>query len=147
MKPERLLVVIVAGIVVLAAIAGVVAALRPVGDFEPGTPEATVQDYIQAVMDGDTESAAGLFASGSSCDADDIDRDRTDQPARVGLRSTDVEDGTAQVEVEIVFSSAGGPFDTYEYSQEETFELVREGDRWLITDEPWPMFFCRQGQS
>lgn len=146
MKPERILILVVGGIVLLAGVAAVVAAVRPVSEFEPGTPEATVQDYLRAVLEGDEESAASFFASGSDCAAEDIDRDRSDAPARVALQTTDAENGAARVRVEIVFASDGGPFDTYEYSQEETFELVREGDGWLITDEPWPMFFCRGGQ-
>lgn len=145
MKSERVLFVVVAGIAVLVVVAGAVAALRPATEFDPGTPEAAVQGYLQAVLDGDEEEAEGFLASGSGCDAEDIERARTDESARVVLRDSEVEDGTAQVEVEIVFSSTGDPFDTYEYSEDRAFELVDEDGEWRLTDEPWPVFSCPEG--
>lgn len=144
MKPERILILVVGGIVALAVIAAVVAALRPVAEFAEGTPEATVQEYIRAVLDGDGAAAATLFAGDSPCSADDIERDLPADPARVVLQSSETDGARATVRVEIVSSSDGGPFETYEYSQEERFRLVEEGGRWLITEEPWPMFFCRE---
>lgn len=147
MKPERVLLYVVGGIVLLAVTAGVVAALRPAPEFEPGTPEAAVQGYVQAVFERDGPAAETFLASDSRCDVDDIERGLTDESARVVLRDSEVEDGTARVRVEFVYSSADGPFDAYEYSQERTFRLVREGEEWRLTGEPWPAFPCREGDE
>lgn len=143
MKPERVLLLLVAGIVVLAVVAGVVSALRPVSEFELGTPEATVQAFLQAVFEGDEEAAEGYLAAASGCDASDIERARTDNSSRVVLRESDIEDRSARVTVEIVSSSDDGPFDVDEYSQRRTYDLVRESGEWRLSDAPWPLFSCR----
>lgn len=147
MRPEKVLLYVVGGIVLLAVIAGVAAGLRPENRFEPGTPEAAVQGYLQAIFDGDPTAAAAFVASGSHCDAADLERAMIDRSARVVLRDSDMENGTARVHVEMVFSSPGGPFDTYEYSQDHTFHLEREGPDWRITGEPWPAFACPEGDQ
>lgn len=143
MKPERVLLLLVAGIVVLAVVAGVVSALRPVSEFEPGTPEATVQAFLQAVFEGDEETAESYLASDSRCDASDIERARADDSSRVVLRESDIEDGRARVTVEIVSSRDGGPFDVDEYSRRRTFDLVQESGEWRLEEAPWPLFSCR----
>lgn len=143
MKPERVLLIVVGGIVVLAVVAGVVAALRPVEDFEPGTPEASVQGFLRAVFEGDEEAAEGYLATDSECSASDVEEARTTGSARVVLRESDTENGTAHVSVEIVSSSRGGPFEVDEYSRNRTFDLVQEGDEWRLDRVPWPLFSCR----
>lgn len=143
MKPERVLLLLVAGIVVLAVVAGVVSALRPVSEFESGTPEATVQAFLQAVFEGDEEAAEGHLATDSRCDASDVESARTDESSRVVLRESDIEDGAARVTVEIVSSSDNGPFVVEEYSRQRTFDLVQESGEWRLEDVPWPLFSCR----
>lgn len=137
---------VVGGIVLLALVAGVVAALQPEGEFEPGTPEAAVQGYIRAVVDGDEEEAAGYLASDSPCDAADLDAFPIRSADRVVLVGSEVEGDSARVEVNFSFTS-DGPFDTYEYTEERPFELVREAGEWRITGEPWPVYSCPQGRQ
>lgn len=146
MKPEKVLLYVVGGILLVAVAAGVVSALRPAPEFEPGTPEAAVQGYLQAVFEREETEAEAFLASDSRCGADDIERAMTEESARVVLRDSEVGDGTARVRVEIVHSSAGGPFETYEYTQERTFRLVREDEEWRLTGEPWPVFSCPEEQ-
>lgn len=143
MKPEKVLLYVVGGILLFAVVGGTVAALRPPPEFESGTPEAVVQGYLQAVFEGDAAAAEAYLSDSSACHAADIERALGEESARVVLRDTRVEDAKAQVRVEMVFSS-GGPFDTYEYSQNRTFFLGREGDDWKITGQPWPVFSCEE---
>lgn len=143
MKPERVLFIIVGGIVVLAVVAGVVAALRPVEDFEAGTPEASVQGFLRAVIEGEEAAAERYLATDSECSASDVEEARTADSARVVLRESETENGTARVSVEIVSSSSGGPFEADEYSRNRTFDLVQEGGEWRLEDVPWPLFSCR----
>lgn len=142
-KPDRVLAVVIGAVVLVAVVAGIVAATRPSNEFQPGTPEAAVQGFVQGLIDGDASEAAGFFASGSDCDVGDIERASGLDPARVLLQNADIEDGTARVTVEVVTGPGGGPFDLDEYRQSHTYDLVQEGDEWRITNEPWPLFSCR----
>lgn len=141
MKPERILAIVVAAIVVIASVAAVVASQRDEPTYDPATPEGVVQSYLRAVIDGDEDEALAHLDPTAGCDWDDADTFGIDV-SRAVLLASDVEGDEARVEVELVFEAGGGPFDPYEYSQEETFRLVQGEAGWLITDEPWPFFFC-----
>lgn len=135
--------IVIGAVVLVAVVAGIVAATRPSNEFRPGTPEATVQRFVQALIDGDVSEAADFFSSGSDCDVDDVERARGLDPARVLLQNTEIDNGTARVTVEVVTGPGGGPFDLEEYSQSHTYDLMQERDEWRITNEPWPLFSCR----
>lgn len=142
-KPERVLAVVIGVVVLVAVVAGIVAATRPSNEFQPGTPEAAVQGFVQALIDGDASEAADFLASASDCDVGDVERARGLDPARVLLQNAETENGTVRVTVDVVTGSGGGPFDLEEYSQSHTYVLVQEGEEWRITNEPWPLFSCR----
>jgi hypothetical protein len=101
-----------------------------------------VQAYLQAVFDGDDRSAAAYLSATSGCDADDFREAYVAESARVILQDSRIEGDEATVEVEIVFSEAGGPFDTYEWSEGQSFDLVREADGWILIGRPWPLYYC-----
>lgn len=132
-------------VAVLAILAAVVASGRSVPTYDASTPEGTVQAYLQAVFDGDDQSAASYLSVTSRCDADDFREAFVAESARVVLRDSRIEDDEATVEVEIVFSDGGGPFDTYEWSEDQSFDLVREDDSWMLTGRPWPLYYCQGG--
>lgn len=137
---------IVLGVVaVLAIVAAVVASGRSVPTYDAGTPEGTVQGYLQAVFDGDDQSAASYLSTTSGCDVDDFREAYVGESARVVLRDSRIDGDEAAVEVEIVFSDAGGPFDTYEWSEDQSFDLVREDDSWRLIGQPWPLYYCQGG--
>lgn len=142
-SPNRVLVVILGTVGVLVVVAVVAIALRPPATFDPATPEGAVQGYLEAVFDEDESTAVGYLEPKSPCDERDISDASVDNSARVVLVDTEVDGDTARVEVEVTFSRGQGPFDSYEYSQNESFDLVDSGNRWLLTGEPWPVHFCR----
>lgn len=146
-RPDRVLGVVIGAVVLVAVVAGVVAATRPSHEFQAGTPEAAVQGLVQALIEGDAPEASRFFASGSDCDVDDVERARDIDPSRVVLQNTEIEDRTARVTVEVVTGLDGGPFDVEEYSQSHTYHLVEEGDGWRVTNEPWPLFSCRGAEG
>ena len=145
MRPNRVLAVVVGGIALVALVAAVLAATRSEPEFDPATPEGTVQGYLQAVFDEDEDEALSYLAADTACDRDDFRGVVTSESARVVLRGAEVDGEVATVEVEIAYTGGQGPFDTYEWSEEQTFELEREGDRWVLIGEPWPLYFCREG--
>lgn len=149
---SRVLWVLIGITVVLVIVAIIVVTTRgdTTTDFEPGTPEHTVQQFVQAVLDGDTEQADALVS------ADDKDTWRTDDcgiaptdgdaDARVVLIDTDVTGDDAIVYVLVSelrgFTFIGPDQSTYR----EQFTLIRDGDGWLITVVPWPFFGCGYGE-
>lgn len=144
-RPNRVLAIVVGGIALVALVAAVLAATRSEPEFDPATPEGTVQGYLQAVFDEDEDEALSYLAVDTACDRDDFRGVVTSESARVVLRGAEVDGDVATVEVEIAYTGGQGPFDTYEWSEDQTFELEREGDSWVLVGEPWPLYFCREG--
>jgi hypothetical protein len=147
MKPERVLALVVAVIVLVAIAAAVVVALRPEPDYEPSTPEGAVQRFLEAVLDDDFASAATYLDPAGACDEQDLIRAGRFDVARVVLEDVREREDTAQLDVTIVRGGGGGPFDAYEYEEHHTYQLVRSDGGWLLTGEPWPLYFCSEGRG
>lgn len=144
-KPNRILAIVVGCIALVTIVAAVVGANRSEPTFDPATPEGTVQGYLQAVFAGDDETAVSYLASDTECDTDDLRRAMRNESARVVLRGVEIVGDEAEVEVDVTYTSQGGPFDAYEWTENQSFDLVREGERWALEGEPWPLYFCRRG--
>jgi hypothetical protein len=144
-RPNRVLAIVVGSIALLALVAAVLAATRPEPEFDPATPEGTVQGYLRAVFEEDEDQALTYLAADTECDRNDFRGVIPSDSARVVLLSAAVDGDEATVTVEIFYAGGNDPFDTYEWSEEQAFELDREGDRWVLVDEPWPLYFCREG--
>ncbi|HEU5144673.1 MAG TPA: hypothetical protein VFT81_05805 [Dermatophilaceae bacterium] len=142
-RANRILAIALAAIVVLAVVAAVISGTRSAPEVEPGSPEATVQGYVDAALAGRYDEAARLLEPGSDCDAADLEQltGMGMHAARVVLVDSAVEGSTATVQVDLVYAS-GGPFDTSEYTERHTYRLVRSGGGWLLTGVPWPLFEC-----
>ena len=142
-RASRILAVALAAIVVLAVVAAVLAANRPGFTVDPASPEATVQAFIRAAVDGRSREAAALLAPGSDCDATHVARQVPTGPTpRVALVRTKTDGDTATVEVRIVHSDASGPLDSTEYTEQFTYQLVRSAGAWRLTGVPWPLYEC-----
>jgi hypothetical protein len=144
-RPNRVLAIVVGSIALVALVAAVLAATRSEPEFDPATPEGTVQGYLRAVFQEDEDQALTYLAADTECDRNDFQGVFTSDSARVVLRSVETEGAEASVEVEIAYTGGQGPFDTYEWSEDQAFELERVGDRWVLVGEPWPLYFCREG--
>lgn len=141
MKPNRILAIALGCVAVLALVAWVVDANRRVPEYDPASPEGTVQAYLEAVLSGDADAAFAYLAEDTRCVAEDFRGALADDSLRVVLRDVEIEGERAEVAVEISFTG-GGPFDAYEWSEHQRFFLVREENRWAIAEVPWPLFFC-----
>lgn len=135
------LAVAVGVLLLVAVVAAVLAATRPGPQLAEGSPEAAVRDYVAAVVDGDRGVAAGLLDPQGRCGEDDLSHYGTDSSGRIVLRETEVDGDEAEVHVDIVHDGEG-PFGAGEWRDELRFDLRRDGDRWVITGEPWPMYGC-----
>ena len=128
----------------LVAITVILLVVRSPAEFEPGTPEAVVQDYLQAVLDGDTSTALELLAADSDCSRDDFIRFR-DEATNVRITLTDTTDlgDEALVDVRIRYDDVGLD-ELSSYDLDESFTLLAEDGDWRITGAPWPLFFCER---
>ncbi len=131
---------VVVGLLVVVTV-GVLAFRQPLALTE-GTPEATVQAYVQAVIDGDEDAAVALLHADLECDARHLGDAHIGDDVRVTLHETEVDDATAEIEVVVTTVSGNGPFDVYEYDERYRFELVRQDGQWVITHRPWPYAAC-----
>jgi hypothetical protein len=146
-RANRILAIALGAIVVLAVVAAVISANRPTAELEPGSPEATVQAYVGAALDGKVDEAARWLDPSGDCDVDDLTHTSSSGTPTVRVVLVDSategsgEGSTATVQVELVYSS-GGPFDTSEFSDKHTYHLKRSGSTWVLTGVPWPLFGC-----
>lgn len=140
-RPNRVLAILVAGIVALAVLATVVTALRPGQEYAEDTPEGTVQAFLRDTFARDYEAAAARLSRDSPCGVADLERHPATEPSRVVLERTTLSGQEATVRVQVVRTQSG-PLGGSESSRTETISLVTEDGQWRISDTPWPLFGC-----
>jgi len=134
------------GLLAIAVATAALLAVRSPASFEPDSPEAAVQGYLQAVLAGDNRAATEFLSQESACSRDDFRfRDRA-LNVRVTLLRTDETPDEAIVDVRIRFDETS--LDALSsYDIDETFTLVPEAGEWRIAGAPWPLFFCDEPAS
>jgi hypothetical protein len=132
---------IIGALVGVLIVVAVVLVLQPPDEFDAGTPEATVQGYFQAVIDGNRAEAASLMTPDlvERCGAELVQiRDAPDS-FRVVIVETESGDDRSFVNVEITEGAGSGLFgDSYTF--DEAIVVERVGDDWLIAEAPWPIY-------
>lgn len=132
---------IIGAVVVAAVVVALVLALQPPKELDPGTPEATVQSYLQAVIDEDQAEAVHLLTPDlvKRCGADLGQFRHSPDSFRAVIVDTGSYDNRMAVNVEITEGAGSGLFgDSYTF--EETLILEQVGDDWLIAEAPWPIY-------
>ena len=109
--------------------------------LDNGTPEATVQSYLQALNDGRSEDAAALFASKSSCTVEDIDRAYIDKNAQVSLDKTVMTNSTSAI-VYVSIQRNDAPLIADPYTESQDYRLTKEDGIWKLSGIPWPLYDC-----
>ena len=140
-RPNRILLLVLAAVALVATVAGVLAAHRSGTSYDPATPEGTVAAYLAAVIDGDHEQSARFLVAGSPCSVADLDHVDLAAGVRVALRGVQVTGDSAWVDVDVA-TPTGDLFGGSETFERHTFRLIRPGGAWLLTGEPWPMSGC-----
>lgn len=120
---------------VLLLIALVAGLGRDVTSLDATTPEGTVQQYLQALLQDDRFKADALVSEDSEdrCLGDEVDWVLDD--ARVALGAVEVEGSHATVEVvttEISEGALGGP------RYDSAFDLMLIDGDWRIAAADWP---------
>lgn len=144
-KPDRPLFVAGLTVVVLVLVAIVVIVFRPEPvEYDPATPEGTVQTYVRAVLDRDNDAAAALMVEEPECKPDPYPR-FGEESIRISLGKVEIDGDRATVEVRITTSGGNAPFDRYEWTEEDRFFLDLEAGVWRIDTAPWRFMICQEG--
>lgn len=138
-RPHLVLVIVAAAVVALAVLAGVLSANRELPTLDPTTPEGTAQLFVIAVTQADGDAALDYLDPALRCKAPLL----WDHP-RDGLSMTvagsNITGERATVHLDVT-ESTGAPFSTYQHREE--FKLRRNGESWLLSEVPWPVYGCR----
>jgi hypothetical protein len=146
--PLRSILIIAGTLAVLGAaavVAVLVASPAEPSEFEPGTPEAVVQEYINALQERDIERAYDLLSENARDDVSREDFRSYTRPwqspntmQRIRLTDVDVRNDRATVTV-TVETTTGTGINVSRYSYQQTVPLVREDGEWRI-DDPYLYF-------
>lgn len=139
-RPNLVLAIVAAVVVLLAAVAAFLAANRQPPDLDPSTPEGTVQLFMRAVLEGDDDEAVRYLDPSLGCKAPLPDLYRP-QGATITLVDSVTRDGTAEVTIDVTEQAGVGLFGSW--SHRETLRLRAEADRWLVQRDSWPIYSCR----
>lgn len=129
------LLTVAVGSVALVALV-LIALQREPAQFPADSPEATVQAWLQSVVEDTPDTS--LLAPRDCLQAprlygpDDL---------RVAIRDTTIEADTARVELTVTEGTGGDMFGG-SYSHDETYYLRRDDGTWLITKFDWPYDEC-----
>ena len=145
----RILGGVVAGVIVLVVLAIALPRLidQEEATYPPNTPEGTVQRYLKAVSEEDTDTALALLTEENTiaCMEDELhDRLGYSSLDRYRVRLGDVEETdteTVTVTVRATWIREPGLFEFPDDrdSSEHDFELRRSVDGfWLIAESEWP---------
>ena len=129
----------VVGLVVAASLL----AGRTPEPLDPGTPEGTVQGYLQAVAGRDFVAAHRYLDStlGVKCSVSDFRAAYL--PERWSATIDSVEPAGAEIVVTVsIEESYGGPFDGGPYVHDEILYLETGAEGWKLSQSPWPVFYC-----
>lgn len=143
-KPDRSLLIVLGIVAVLVVVALIVVFTRGAGaPLDASTPAGVVQRYAEAVIAGDEDAAREFLDPDLSADC--LDAHQSDHTGkRVTLTGTKEHGDTADVSVTITATSGGGLLGPSEYQYDDTFQLRRAGDRWVITTASWDFTVCME---
>lgn len=126
-------------VVGVAAVVGlvVVGLNREPEQFDPDTPEGTVQSYIAALSAGDFDTAASYWAE-EGCRPESSEPTGGAPDISATMVRVDGSDEQKTVVIGITDNTADPVDGIYEW--EEWFTLVRENGAWKIVQPSWPYY-------
>ena len=124
------------------AVAAIVTSMRPSPQFDPNTPEGTVQAFFEAIEADDWEGMRSLLSSSqqADCEASELARFRDDVDRAVIAR-VDSAGAETIVEVRVSRVVVDDPLNPYTYDDTFHFVLTQEDGRFVVSQLPF-QFFC-----
>jgi hypothetical protein len=114
--------------------------------FPEGSPERTVQLYLEAVADGDEDAASEYLSADLKRRCDELGPRgepifyQGREGVRAALEEATVREGLARVRVRITQVYGDDPFGGGESTHTQQFELRQEDGNWRFVESPWPLF-------
>lgn len=137
---------IIAGIVaVLAVVVGIGAANPNAPEIDVSSPAGVVQTFIAAIHDGEFDDAAALLHPALGCTTASLAGSSVSDSLQLRVERETINDGTATVRLEITEGNPG--FLGSGWTHSETYTLSKDGNSWLITGQPWPVYYCEENQK
>jgi hypothetical protein len=135
-------VLVAVAVLVILALAG-----SDVRSYEPDTPEAAAQAYIQALFDEDPRTAYDHLSAHlqSQCEPNDLELWWVRRADSASFDEVRIDGDHAEIELRLMsndYDRGIFPFDNYDYSRETELELDRVDGEWVITDATWPLAGC-----
>jgi len=146
-EASRLPLVAMAAIAVLAVLAGLALGLRGAASYPVGSPEAALQEHLNAIIEVDEPAILASIDPGriKACERE-FDRNRPRdysyevENVTVVLESVDVDGDTAIIELTQRSSEPGDPFSPGGRGWRRTVELQRIDNEWLVAKSEWPFW-------
>lgn len=139
-RPNLVLAVIAALVVVLAVTVAMVSASRAKPEFDRSSPAGVVQLYISELHEGNLEATVALLDPELGCTPDNLANYGLSDSLRLRVLKETVTGERASVRLEI--TEGIGQLFGGEWTHEETFSLIKDGDSWLVSGSPWPVYYC-----
>ena len=134
---------------VLLAASVIVALARGESEFEQGSPELAVQQYLKALAENDFETAESLWSPElrEDCSFEEFllnTKRGLDllSGARVTLDDVQTVGETTIVSIRVVRTTGGGIFGPSERVSSYDYTVRKFGGDWLITDHTWQADRC-----
>ena len=134
---------------VLMAASIIVALARGESEFDPGSPELTVQRYVKALVESDFETAESLWSPElrEDCSFEDFLLNTKGSlgrlsGARITLDDVQTVGETTIVSVRMIRTTGGGIFGPSERVNSYDYTVRKFDGDWLITDHTWPADRC-----
>ena len=138
--PNLVLAIITGFVVIVAVVAAIFAARDTAPNWPADSPEAVVQDYVQAIIDQNYADAITHLDPALECTTDHFVQAYYPQDTSIALVQAHITQNQATVTVEL--GSYSEPFFD-PFIGQERFELVTTADdTWQITGAPWPVYDC-----
>lgn len=137
----------VGAVIALAVLVVWLSTSRSTTELAVGSPERTVQSYLEALTRHDAVEAARYLDPSSGCEVADLEQDGLPQGLRVTLADSTVAIGTGapSARVTVLARFGDSPLGGSGPGTSEThlFQLTRPGQQWLISGTPWPLYACK----
>lgn len=136
-----------AALVGVAAVVALTVVALSGRDYDPSTPEGAAQGWVRAVTAGDHEAALTYLDPALGCTLRDFRYVWWSPSAAVRIESMSGDTSRTVVEITIQDYQMPPPA-APGVGMREYLVMARHGDRWLLTEVPWPLYSCeRQGDG
>jgi hypothetical protein len=141
-NPVAMLGLAMGAVVLLAVVAMILAEARRNTTYPEGSPQRTVQNYLEKVANDEKVIAYSYVAKESPCTQKDMDAAFGEPIDRTIVQFARIDGDRGVIGIRLEMGYGGGGVFGGRSTQDHTFTLVREGSQWKLTDQIWPMTSC-----